>query len=100
MAARRCSAHCSLLLRYCSDDCGRRLARHRLYQILPSRIQEWNSTPTIANEQGKVELERIRVRMEQARNELNALGKSLDFNFCVRFFFFGRIVQSLVLGEL
>ena len=63
-----------ILRRYCSEECGRRLARHRLYQILPGRIQEWNSTPTIASEQGKKELERIRVRMEQARNELNALG--------------------------
>ena len=64
-----------LTCRYCGDECGRRLARHRLYQILPSRIQEWNSTPTIASEHGKRELERIRVRMEQARNELSALGK-------------------------
>ncbi|XP_076815802.1 CXXC-type zinc finger protein 1-like [Clavelina lepadiformis] len=59
--------------KYCSEACGRRLARDRLYHILPQRIQQWNSTPTVANDTGRVELERIRSRMVQARNELEAL---------------------------
>lgn len=64
-------------IRYCSQACGRRLARNRLLHILPQRIDEWNATPTVADEQARLELDRIRTRMEQARDELQALGEKL-----------------------
>lgn len=69
-----------LLIRYCSEECGRRLARNRLMAIMPQRIQEWHSTPTVANDMGREELERIRCRGEQARKELQALGM-----VCIKF---------------
>ena len=30
--------------KYCSDDCGLRLATNRLYELLPQRIQQWQSS--------------------------------------------------------
>lgn len=59
--------------KYCSDECGRRLAAKRLMHIMPSRVSDWNNTPTVANETGREELERIRNSMVQARSELQAL---------------------------
>nr|CAB3235001.1 ZF(CXXC)-2 CXXC-type zinc finger protein 1 [Phallusia mammillata] len=59
--------------KYCSEECGRRLARNRLMAIMPQRIQEWHSTPTVANDMGREEIDRIRSRMEQARKELQSL---------------------------
>ena len=61
-------------LRYCSEACGRLLARQRLMDILPKQIHVWQSTPTVANEVAKEELERIRKRMIFARKELESLG--------------------------
>lgn len=61
--------------RYCSTECGRRLAAKRLALIMPSHIAEWVNRPTVADEIGGAELERISLRMTQARSELQALGK-------------------------
>lgn len=36
--------------KYCSDDCGVRLATNRIYQVLPQRIQEWALSPCVAEE--------------------------------------------------
>uniref|UniRef100_H2YGR2 CXXC-type zinc finger protein 1 n=1 Tax=Ciona savignyi TaxID=51511 RepID=H2YGR2_CIOSA len=69
----RCVKPALVSSKYCSVGCGRLLARNRLLQILPQRIQEWNATPTVANDNGRQELERIRKRMTQARTELQAL---------------------------
>lgn len=59
--------------KYCSDECGERLAARRLNLIMPSRVHQWHSTPTVANEVGSAELERIRSSMTQARSELQLL---------------------------
>ncbi|XP_039249955.2 CXXC-type zinc finger protein 1-like [Styela clava] len=59
--------------KYCSDECGKRLAAKRLLHIMPSRVNDWHHTPTVANEMGREELERIRAAMVQARSELQAL---------------------------
>ncbi|KAG8506585.1 CXXC-type zinc finger protein 1 [Galemys pyrenaicus] len=45
--------------KYCSDDCGMNLAADRIYEILPQRIQQWQRSPCIAEEQSKKVLERI-----------------------------------------
>ncbi|XP_029787346.1 CXXC-type zinc finger protein 1-like, partial [Suricata suricatta] len=45
--------------KYCSDDCGMKLAAARIHEILPQRIQQWQMSPCIAEEHGKKMLERI-----------------------------------------
>ncbi|XP_054576022.1 CXXC-type zinc finger protein 1-like [Eptesicus fuscus] len=45
--------------KYCSDDCGMNLAAERIYDILPQRLQQWNNSPSIAEEHGKKMLEDI-----------------------------------------
>jgi len=59
--------------KYCSDTCGRRLARDRLTKILPSRISDWHNTITVADEIGREDLERTRLRMEVEKVELKRL---------------------------
>ncbi|EFX66713.1 hypothetical protein DAPPUDRAFT_229353 [Daphnia pulex] len=67
--------------KYCSDQCGLKLATTRIYQILPQRIQEWGLTPCIAEEKNKKELEQIRKQQTDAREALEDLDlkqKELD----------------------
>ncbi|XP_053329411.1 CXXC-type zinc finger protein 1 isoform X1 [Spea bombifrons] len=59
--------------KYCSDDCGMKLAANRIYEILPQRIQQWQQSPCIAEEQGKKLLERIRREQQQARTKLQEM---------------------------
>ncbi|XP_075691016.1 CXXC-type zinc finger protein 1 isoform X3 [Rhinoderma darwinii] len=56
--------------KYCSEDCGMKLAANRIYEILPQRIQQWQQSPCVAEEQGKKLLERIRREQHQARTKL------------------------------
>uniref|UniRef100_A0A3B5LPS7 CXXC-type zinc finger protein 1 n=1 Tax=Xiphophorus couchianus TaxID=32473 RepID=A0A3B5LPS7_9TELE len=55
--------------KYCSEDCGMKLAA-RIYEILPQRIQQWQQSPCIAEEHGKKQLERIRRDQQNARLRL------------------------------
>ncbi|XP_073397432.1 CXXC-type zinc finger protein 1 isoform X2 [Dendrobates tinctorius] len=59
--------------KYCSDDCGMKLAANRIYEILPQRIQQWQQSPCVAEEQGKKLLERIRREQQQARTKLQEM---------------------------
>ncbi|XP_035377672.1 CXXC-type zinc finger protein 1a [Electrophorus electricus] len=61
--------------KYCSDDCGMKLAANRIYEILPQRIQQWQQSPCIAEEQGKKLLERIRREQQLARLRLTDMEK-------------------------
>uniref|UniRef100_A0A672YZE9 CXXC-type zinc finger protein 1 n=1 Tax=Sphaeramia orbicularis TaxID=375764 RepID=A0A672YZE9_9TELE len=56
--------------KYCSEDCGMKLAANRIYEILPQRIQQWQQSPCIAEEHGKKQLERIRREQQNARLRL------------------------------
>uniref|UniRef100_A0A3Q3FU67 CXXC-type zinc finger protein 1 n=1 Tax=Labrus bergylta TaxID=56723 RepID=A0A3Q3FU67_9LABR len=56
--------------KYCSEDCGMKLAANRIYEILPQRIQQWQQSPCIAEEHGKKQLERIRKEQQNARLRL------------------------------
>lgn len=47
----------------------------RLYEILPQRIQQWQQSPCIAEEQGKKQLERIRRDQQNARMRLTDMEK-------------------------
>ncbi|CAL8337240.1 unnamed protein product [Merluccius merluccius] len=59
--------------KYCSEDCGMKLATNRIYEILPQRIQQWQQSPCIAEEQGKKQLERIRRDQQNARLRLTEM---------------------------
>ncbi|XP_037026766.1 CXXC-type zinc finger protein 1-like [Bradysia coprophila] len=67
--------------KYCSDLCGKKLASSRIYQVLPQRIQEWNLSPCIAEEENKVQLDNIRAKKMTVRATLAQLDerqKELD----------------------
>ncbi|XP_013419926.1 CXXC-type zinc finger protein 1 isoform X2 [Lingula anatina] len=67
--------------KYCSDECGMKLAANRIYEILPQRIQQWQSTPCVAEENNKKMLEKIRQQQLEARMRLGDLDlkhKELD----------------------
>uniref|UniRef100_A0A8C9VAD8 CXXC-type zinc finger protein 1 n=1 Tax=Scleropages formosus TaxID=113540 RepID=A0A8C9VAD8_SCLFO len=59
--------------KYCSEECGMKLAANRIYEILPQRIQQWQQSPCIAEEQGKKLLERIRREQQSARLRLTEM---------------------------
>uniref|UniRef100_A0A672F1K2 CXXC-type zinc finger protein 1 n=1 Tax=Salarias fasciatus TaxID=181472 RepID=A0A672F1K2_SALFA len=59
--------------KYCSEDCGMKLAANRIYEILPQRIQQWQQSPCIAEEHGKKQLERIRREQHNARMRLTEM---------------------------
>uniref|UniRef100_A0A8C6M2T4 CXXC-type zinc finger protein 1 n=1 Tax=Nothobranchius furzeri TaxID=105023 RepID=A0A8C6M2T4_NOTFU len=59
--------------KYCSEDCGMKLAANRIYEILPQRIQQWQQSPCIAEEHGKKQLERIRREQQSARLRLTEM---------------------------
>lgn len=59
--------------KYCSDDCGMKLAMNRIYEILPQRIQQWNSSPCTAEENNKKQLEGVRRQQVEARCALQEL---------------------------
>ncbi|XP_029011891.3 CXXC-type zinc finger protein 1a isoform X2 [Betta splendens] len=61
--------------KYCSEDCGMKLAANRIYEILPQRIQQWQQSPCIAEEMGRRQLERIRKEQQAARLRLTTMEK-------------------------
>ncbi|XP_053434983.1 CXXC-type zinc finger protein 1-like [Nycticebus coucang] len=56
--------------KYCSDDCGMKLAAERIYKILPLRIQQWQTSPCVADEYGKKMLERIHREQQDTHTRL------------------------------
>ncbi|ELT90329.1 hypothetical protein CAPTEDRAFT_180335 [Capitella teleta] len=67
--------------KYCSDNCGLKLATNRLFQILPQRIQHWQAASSIAEENNRNILEAIRENQQEAKNHLVQLDlrhKNLD----------------------
>uniref|UniRef100_A0ABI7W9P9 CXXC-type zinc finger protein 1 n=2 Tax=Felis catus TaxID=9685 RepID=A0ABI7W9P9_FELCA len=59
--------------KYCSDDCGMKLAADRIYAILPQRIQQWRKSPCIAEEHSKKMLERIHQEQQDTHTRLKDL---------------------------
>ena len=59
--------------KYCSDECGLKLASNRIYEILPHRIRQWQSTPCDADERSHKSLEAIRTEQQEARRILSEL---------------------------
>lgn len=61
--------------KYCSDTCGKRLATNRIYRVLPQRIQEWNLSACLAEDQNKKMLDTVRAKQGTVRATLAELDK-------------------------
>lgn len=61
--------------KYCCDECGMKLATNRIFTFLPSRLQEWNYTPSVATEMNKKALEKNRAKQQIVRATLQELDK-------------------------
>lgn len=68
-----CTAMARSGSKYCSDDCGLKLATNRIYELLPHRIQQWQSSSCHADEASRRQLEQIRKQQLDARNTLQNL---------------------------
>jgi len=61
--------------KYCSDECGIKLATNRIYQVLPQRLQEWSLTACIAEQNNRRALESVRKQQHDVRIILHELEK-------------------------
>lgn len=59
--------------KYCSDQCGMKLAKSRIYELLPPKIQQWQNSPCISEENNKRALEKIRRQQLETRQMLGDL---------------------------
>lgn len=59
--------------KYCSDQCGMKLAKTRIYELLPPKIQQWQNSPCISEEFNKRSLEKIRRQQLETRQKLGEL---------------------------
>uniref|UniRef100_T1KQN3 CXXC-type zinc finger protein 1 n=2 Tax=Tetranychus urticae TaxID=32264 RepID=T1KQN3_TETUR len=59
--------------KYCSDNCGIKLATNRIIEILPERIRFWQSTSSSADVFSNRELDAIRTEGETAKRLLEEL---------------------------
>ncbi|GFT76368.1 CXXC-type zinc finger protein 1 [Nephila pilipes] len=64
--------------KYCSDECGMKLAMCRIYEILPRRIREWQKTICVADENNRKSLEKIRREQQEAKDRLSELNKKQE----------------------
>ncbi|CAH2045735.1 unnamed protein product, partial [Iphiclides podalirius] len=61
--------------KYCSTQCGMRLATARIYQVLPQRIQEWSLSSCVAEQHNRKALEVVRGGLAKAQAALRALDR-------------------------
>lgn len=61
--------------KYCSDSCGMKLATNRIFEFLPHRIRQWQSTTCLAEEKNRLALESIRRQQQEAKQILTQLDK-------------------------
>ncbi|XP_052781695.1 CXXC-type zinc finger protein 1-like isoform X1 [Mya arenaria] len=76
-----CMNHTRQGSKYCSDECGMKLAKSRIYELLPPKIQQWQSSPCVAEERNRRTLDKIRREQMEARQrlmELDMKHKELD----------------------
>lgn len=59
--------------KYCSDECGLKLAEARVYSVLPQRIQEWKMSECVSENRDIRQLEKIRRQQLEAREVLRQL---------------------------
>lgn len=59
--------------KYCCEDCGLKLAKNRILEILPQRIKQWQLNPSAADELSSRALDKIRQEQEEAKRRLEEL---------------------------
>lgn len=59
--------------KYCCDECGLKVAKNRILEILPQRIKQWQSSPSVADELSSRALDKIRQEQEEAKKRLEEL---------------------------
>lgn len=64
--------------KYCSDNCGIKLAQNRIYEVLPHRIAQWQAVPCVADENNRKSLEKIRKEQQEAKDRLSELSKKAE----------------------
>lgn len=69
----QCVKPCRPNSKYCSDECGLKLAEARIYSVLPQRIQEWKMSECEAEKRDIRQLEKIRRQQLEAREVLQQL---------------------------
>ncbi|XP_063979517.1 CXXC-type zinc finger protein 1-like [Diachasmimorpha longicaudata] len=70
-----CTKQSRLGSKYCSDECGMKLATNRIYQVLPQRIHEWSLTSCVAEMNNRRALESVRKQQHEVRRILQELDK-------------------------
>ncbi|CAG4986347.1 unnamed protein product [Colias eurytheme] len=71
----QCTRAAHFASKYCSTQCGMRLATARIYQVLPQRIQEWSLSTCVAEQHNRKALEVVRSGLAKAQAALRALDK-------------------------
>lgn len=61
--------------KYCSDACGVALARKRIIEILPGKIEQWKAIPSKSDELNHKQLERLRKEFIDTRAALEELDR-------------------------
>lgn len=61
--------------KYCSDACGVALARKRIIEILPGKIEQWKQIPSKSDELNHKQLERLRKEFSDTKAALEALDR-------------------------
>lgn len=59
--------------KYCSEECGLKLATNRIFELLPQRIQQWQQSPCVAEENNKKSLEQMRNEMMKVKLKIAEL---------------------------
>ncbi|OQR69410.1 PHD finger and CXXC domain-containing protein-like [Tropilaelaps mercedesae] len=71
--------------KYCSDECGMKLAMSRIFEILPARIQSWQMRTAEAELSNERELQKIREQIREADfEELEYRRKKTDLEKLIR----------------
>ena len=73
-----CTSAARKASKYCSEDCGLKLAAHRIYEILPNRIRQWQKSPSSADELNREALEKVQQEQTDARNKLTVLSQEQE----------------------
>ncbi|XP_068249561.1 CXXC-type zinc finger protein 1-like isoform X2 [Palaemon carinicauda] len=69
----QCVKPCRPSSKYCSEECGLKLAEGRIFSVLPQRIQEWKMSECEAEKLDIRQLEKIRRQQLEAREVLQQL---------------------------
>ena len=82
--------------KYCSTECGMKLAKNRLVHFLKSRIEQYNESPCYSNMLNQTELESINTEIETLRLKLTDLEqKHLDLDRIIERAKFKKINPSI-----